>query len=158
MSAPPALVVMGVRNDDLAQVSEVLTRCGFGHTSVRIRLEEVLGDPTKAWAALAHTHLTDNATLVLSNGPFWFHSGLLDAVVAWRTQGMGSLIVNLPHHINGGEDLHDRLDRLAHRHRVQRLVHLVKAPVHIPEPLRGASRPIDTLIANGWVPLSRHHG
>lgn len=151
------LVVMGARNEAMAQVVSTLALAGVEHVSATVRLEQTVGGPEEAWALFERAYLREAFGVVLPNGPFWIHSGLAGQAINWVTQGAHQLIVSVPSGIDPVPTA-ELFNTLAENRKVSRRVTVFAAPAVPRDPIRVSAGPVSALRSNGWKQMhDRRH-
>lgn len=146
------LVVMGARNDAMAQVVSTLALAGVEHISTTVRLEQTVGTPADVWALFERAYLREAYGIVLPNGPFWIHSGLAGQAIDWVTKGAHSLVVSVPYGIDPTSTA-ELFNSLADNRKVGRRVTVFAAPRKPRDPIRVSAGPVSALRSNGWKQL-----
>lgn len=146
------VVVLGARNQIMAQLVSVLSLAGVGHTSGTIRLEDTVGDPHSAWALIEHKYVRNAKTVVLSNGSFWVHAGLVVPLMEWAAKGMHTLVVSVPHEVDPTTSA-QVFASVAEQFKCSRRVHILHAPIGEVQQVHKGERVPLILQANGWASL-----
>lgn len=146
------LVVMGARNDAMAQVVSTLALAGVEHMSATVKLEHTVGSAQDAWGLVERAYLRDAYAVVLANGPFWIHSGLAGEAINWVSKGAHSLVVSVPHGIDPRPTA-ELFNTLAETRKVARRVTVFEAPQTVRDPVRVSAGPVSALRSNGWKQL-----
>ncbi len=149
------VVVLGNRNPTMATVISTLALAGITHISGTVRLEDTVEDACTAWNGIANKYLVDTTTLVLANGSFWVHAGLVVPMMEWIAGRLRTLIVSVPAEVDPDHTA-SVIYMTADRFNCLRRVQIFQAPQHVSTPVLRANSAGEGLRLNGWQRIPSH--